>query len=337
MAQLKAQYCSQPRVLVAILAAICGVAVYAMWFGMNSDRDNVHPLLTRLIPAGHCTCQTSTSFQCSDCFSCLSSSNSSSSASSNSAWNYEYSRDSRNLGLSEAQCHAAFPGLSEDIHRAVEYWRKRGGITKNDLENTRLMHGMARVILHNGDLYVVAAQAKGEDHRRKIVATLSAIHRALSASPDPGSIPSIDFIFSVEDRVDDIHANGSPVWVFSRKASEESVWLMPDFGYWAWGHLDNDIGPYTQAVEKILTAESEIPFPEKQTKLVWRGKLSFAPKLRRALLDTARNQRWGDVKELDWGRKANFLFMEDHCRYMFIAHVEGRSCPFLMMLLQNKS
>ena len=29
------------------------------------------------------------------------------------------------------------------------------------------------------------------------------------------------------------------------------------------------------------------------------------------------------MKELDWSKKANFLSMEDHCRYMFIGHVEG--------------
>lgn len=336
MGRLKAHFCSQQRVLVAILTVASGVFIYLMWFGMNSDRDNVHPLITQLIPAGHCTCQSSTSFQCSDCFSCFASQNSSSSGPLYSTWIYEYSRDSRNLGLSEDKCHAAFPGLFQDIHRALEYWEKRGGVTHHDLENTRLRNGMARVILHNGELYVVAVQAKGEDHRRKIVATLSAMHRALSASPNPGAIPSFEFIFSVEDRVDDVYANGNPVWVFSRKAFEESEWLMPDFGYWSWGHPNNDIGPYTQAIEKILTTESEIPFPEKEEKLVWRGKLSFAPKLRRTLLETARNQRWGDVKELDWSRKANFLSMEEHCQYMFIAHVEGRFFPAFFTSLETK-
>ena len=196
-------------------------------------------------------------------------------------------------------------------------------MTYEDLEATPLKDGMARAIIHNGELYVVAVQTKGEDHRRKIVATLSAIYRALSASPNRGTTPNIEFIFSVEDRVDDVDANGHPVWVFSRKVSEKSVWLMPDFGFWSWGHLSNDIGPYTLAVDKILTSGSERSFPEKKKKLVWRGKLSFAPKLRRALLETARNQIWGDVKEVDWSRKANFLPMEDHCQYMFIAHVEG--------------
>jgi hypothetical protein len=78
-------------------------------------------------------------------------------------------------------------------------------------------------------------------------------------------------------------------------------------------------------VENILDHEGEgLSWAQKERKLVWRGKLSFAPKTRRALLDIVRGRSWGDVKELDWSRKDNFLSMEDHCRYMFIAHVEGK-------------
>lgn len=300
--------------------------VYLVWFGMNSDRDNVHPLLTQLIPAGHCTCQTSTSFQCSNCLSCLTLDPSENASSSTRT--YDHHRDAHNLSLSKDQCNAFFPGLYEDIHRGVEYWTKRTGITNRDLNTTPLKNGMARARIHNGELYVIATRAKGEDHRRKIVATLSAMYRVLSATPNRSAIPNTEFIFSIEDRVDDVNANGHPVWVYSRKTTEESVWLIPDFGFWSWGHLSNDIGPYyTQAVDKVLATESGSPFHEKEKKLVWRGKLSFAPKLRRALLDTARSKKWGDVKELNWSKKANFLSMEDHCRFMFIAHVEGAISP----------
>jgi hypothetical protein len=59
--------------------------------------------------------------------------------------------------------------------------------------------------------------------------------------------------------------------------------------------------------------------------LVWRGKPSFAPKLRRALIEAARDKPWADIKQLDWDTGHNVLRMEDHCRYMFIAHVEGES------------
>lgn len=53
--------------MLAFVACSCALTILIMWFGMNSDQENVHPLITQLIPAGHCTCQTSTSFHCADC------------------------------------------------------------------------------------------------------------------------------------------------------------------------------------------------------------------------------------------------------------------------------
>lgn len=298
----------------------CGVFIYLIWFGMNSDRDNVPQLLTQLIPAGHCTCQSSTSFQCADCLTCLASPPLLE-PEHHETWSFQYGRDDQNLGLSQIQCQAAFPGLFQDIQRGVAYWKSQGSISRNDLSMVPFRDGMARAIISNGELYVVATRAKWDDHRRKILSTLGSIHRALSASSNRTSHPTIEFIFSIEDRVDDVDAASHPVWVLSRKASEESVILMPDFGYWSWAK--SNIGPYGQVVQSIMAAESNMKFADKERKLVWRGKLSFAPKLRRTLLDIARGKPWGDVKELDWSKKVNFLSMEDHCRTMFIAHVEG--------------
>lgn len=126
--------CSQQRVWLAVLTVVCGDFVHVMWFGMNSDRDNVHPLITQLIPAGHCTCQTSTSFQCSDCFSCLTSDHSPDNASF-PAQTYDYAHDAHNLSLNKDQCNAFFPGLFEDIHQGVGHWQ-RTGITTKDLNAT---------------------------------------------------------------------------------------------------------------------------------------------------------------------------------------------------------
>ena len=292
------------------------------------------------MPAGHCNCQTSTTFQCADCLTCLASSppgpvekdldfqNRQQAALS---WKFEYGRDHRNLGLDRGQCQTAFPGLVQDVIRGADYWRSQGGITKEDLDAVSLEPGMARALIQDGELYVVAARAKGEDHRRKILAALSSMHRALTANLERSSKDTIEFIFSVEDRVDDVQGEGHPIWALARKASEQSVWLMPDFGFWSWEHWKQDIGPYGQAVDRVLDKEARLggSFQDKQRQLVWRGKLSFAPKMRRALLETARNQTWGDVKALDWKNKENAMSLEDHCRYMFIAHVEGEFSTLL--------
>ena len=320
MPRPKVRICSTHRILWTIAIFTFGSLVYTIWFGMNSDHDNVHPLLTQIIPAGHCTCQSAVSFQCSECLACV---NSTDSSDQSSEWEFQYGRDDRNLSLNQQQCQASFPGLFQEIHRGLNYWKAHGGVSAEDLDDTPLENGMARAMIYNGELYILATKTQGEANRRKIVATLSSISRALSASPDRAVMPNIEFVLSVEDRIDDVNGVGHPIWAFSRKASEESVWLMPDFGFWAWGHWSNNIGPFGQAVDRVKTTEDGLTFSDKERKLVWRGKLSFAPKLRRALLDTARNKPWGDVKELVWNRKTNFLTMEDHCRYMFIAYVEG--------------
>ena len=299
--------------------------VYAIWFGMNSDLDNVPSLLTQLIPAGHCACQTSTDFNCTTCLDCRPVASTPSLLSPSSGWTYHYGRDSRDLALDQDQCAAAFPGLYEDIHRAVQYWHQSDNITSTMLQDIPLRNGMARAMVFDGDLYVIEVHARGDDHKRKIIATLSSMFRALLTSSHPHSIPDVEFVFSIEDKVEDVVDRRQPIWALARKASEQAVWLMPDFGFWAWENGQNDIGPYSQVVDSILERESEnFVWEKKQRKLVWRGKLSFAPKLRRTLLDITRDKPWSDVKELDWSRIDNFLSMEDHCRYMFIAHVEGK-------------
>jgi hypothetical protein len=186
---------------------------------------------------------------------------------------------------------------------------------------------MGRARIAKGELYVLAIRARGEDHRRKMVAALSAMHRALVADPLRAERPEIEFVFSVEDKLEDVAHSEHPIWTLARTAEEEAAWLMPDFGYWAWDHLHTAIGPYDEVVE--LAAEYDMPWAEKQQQLVWRGKPSFAPKLRRALMDATHGQPWADVQPVDWHKQSNFLRMEEHCKYMFIAHVEGMPLPLL--------
>ncbi|EER25372.1 hypothetical protein CPC735_064720 [Coccidioides posadasii C735 delta SOWgp] len=313
-------------IITPCLVAIIGMGIFGLWFGMNSDGDNVHPLLTQLIPAGHCTCKASTTFNCTSCVDLITPTTfetaSPSLSPSPPAWTFVYGRDDRNVGLTRSQCQSSFPGLFEDVHRAVRFWASRDGIQKESLDGIKLRGGMARAMIFNGNLYVIETRAAQEDHRRKILGVLSSIHRALQ-----DNVPDIEFIFSIEDRVDDVSGTGQPLWVLGRKASEESVWLIPDFGFWAWGNPSSNIGPYDQVVETIerIDSEDRMPWSSKTQKLLWRGKLSFSPKLRRGLLEAARNKPWGDVKELVWKKKDNFISMQNHCKYMFVAHVEGRA------------
>ncbi|KAJ5931523.1 CAZyme family GT90 [Penicillium verrucosum] len=310
------------RLLLCVIAAafcfIAIIAIIAVWFGMNSDREYIHPVLTQLIPAGHCTCESSTIFQCSTCLTCYEHAPQSDTSTSTS-WSFEYTRDGRNEALSQDQCKAAFPGLFEDVARSSKFWSSYGRLSSIELDAITINYGMARVFIADGQLYVVKARPKCEDHRRKILGTLSLIYRALATDQKRASRPYFEFIFSVEDRVDDVTNSEWPVWVFSRTPTEEGVWLMPDFSFWAWDNPSNYIGPYDQVIQRI--ERMDIPWSEKKPKLLWRGKPSFAPKLRRALIEAARDKSWGDVKQVDWNTGSNVLRMEDHCHYMFIASV----------------
>ena len=319
MALLKGRpSCSQA--IYSFLLFLFGFFGVLIWYGMNSDKDNIPQVLTQLIPAGHCTCQTSTNFECD---TCLDYHFPNSTQDQSSFWQFQYGRDENDLGLDEDQCDASFPGLFEDISRATKHWRNDGNVSLATLDGISLRQGMARVAIVKGELYIIAVNSKEEDHRRKILATLHSICRARSSSRSRTGLPDIEFIFSVEDKIADVARSADPIFALARKASEQAF-LMPDFGLWAWENIQNGIGPYSEVVDTIIRRErNELSWSSKRNQLVWRGKLSFAPKLRRALVDVTRNKDWADIKPLEWNRKDHFLSMEDHCRYTFIAHVEG--------------
>lgn len=113
---------------------------------------------------------------------------------------------------------------------------------------------------------------------------------------------------------------------------------MPDFGYWAWPEVQ--VGPYHEVRRRIAaiddgetTPEGHIipplPFQDKKKQLVWRGSLATNPGVRSKLLKASTGKSWASVRIIDWDDETdiryNLLPIEDHCRYMFLAHTEGRS------------
>lgn len=66
-------------------------------------------------------------------------------------WQYQYGRDDKNEALNEEQCILAFPGLFEDIHRAMNF-RNGKSITSDELENIMIYPGMARAMIFNGEV-----------------------------------------------------------------------------------------------------------------------------------------------------------------------------------------
>lgn len=88
------------------------------------------------------------------------------------------------------------------------------------------------------------------------------------------------------------------------------------------------IGALDDVADEAAQRESIEPWDQKIEKLVWRGKVTMAPKLRRALIDAAKGKPWGDVGQVRWRGpdfKEQFVGPVDQCSYMFIAHAEGMS------------
>jgi hypothetical protein len=108
-----------------------------------------------------------------------------------------------------------------------------------------------------------------------------------------------------------------PLWVLARRSRDDNLWLMPDFGFWSW-NVDG-VGAYESVATEVMDREQHERWEDKEKKLVWRGKLSYAPKLRRALAGAAEGKSWSAVS----GRKEDYMSPADQCRYMFIAHAEG--------------
>jgi hypothetical protein len=59
------------------------------------------------------------------------------------------------------------------------------------------------------------------------MATLHSLNRALAATSDRSKLPNIEFTLIVEDFV----GGPEPIWTYSKKAGDDHVWIMPDFGY----------------------------------------------------------------------------------------------------------
>lgn len=89
------------------------------------------------------------------------------------------------------------------------------------------------------------------------------------------------------------------------------------------------LGAFDEVAAEAVQREKVDSWDNKKEKLVWRGKLNFAPKLRRALIKAAKGKSWSDVGQVKWEDtefkepSAQFLGPVDQCSYMYIAHVEG--------------
>ena len=149
------------------------------------------------------------------------------------------------------------------------------------------------------------------------------MYRSMTAFTQRRELSNIEFVFTIEDMANDPN---NALWALTRRVQDHKIWLMPDFGFWSWNV--EGVGPYGQVVSEIVSQDIDQEWKNKERKLMWRGKLSFAPKLRRALIEVAKNKPWSAVRALQWkseeSMREDFVSPVDQCNYMFIAHTEGK-------------
>ncbi|CAN9256188.1 unnamed protein product [Alternaria alternata] len=307
--------------------ALLFLLICTILYGTRTQNPSLPPLVKEYMPAGRCLCEFSTTFSCDTCLDCASNqailATNATELEQHNLWTFTYPRDKNNYGLDEAQCDSAFPGQYEDIERAVKVRNRWGKVTQADLNSFELTKGMVRAMIYDRELYILETHMVDNVNRQKAIATLSAIYRAVLAAPSTADIPNIEFVFSVED----LPAQpAKPIWSLTRRVQDHNLWLIPDFGFWSWDMPA--LGTLEEVAQEAVQRETVESWDQKIEKLVWRGKITFAPKLRRALLDAAKGKPWSDVGQLKWtdpNFKEQFLGPVDQCNYMFIAHAEGRS------------
>nr|OQO30231.1 hypothetical protein B0A51_01379 [Rachicladosporium sp. CCFEE 5018] len=249
---------------------------------------------------------------------------------------WTYPRDARNYGLSEDQCAEAFPDLYVEIDRAVAHRKKIGNITVDELDVGWRGDGIVRAMIHDNQLYVInAAGVWDHNHRPRAIGTLHSLHRAISAYPDP--LPDVEFTFVTHDAAlrgpDDNHTT----WTYTRLPHQESIFLIPDFGFWGW----SDVGIRSYSELQSVLAVNEEYFIDKRQQLVWRGAIGGlgSSDVREGLVKASRNKPWADVQVMEWHNAtdiaAKLLSMEQHCGYMFLAQTEGNTYSGRLKFLLN--
>lgn len=260
-----------------------------------------------------------------------------------SDWTFNPLRDAENFALHPQQCDAAFPGLWYEIDRAVSFWRNdlSRTITANDTSLEWREEGAFRALIHRNQLRILETKGifslEGSQFPERTVAVWQQIHRALLGATAAGeTLPTIEFSVSVDDRPNtpeedpnDTHT----LWSFSRNyknPAHERAFVMPDFNFWSWRGV---AGSFTEMRGRGKELDEYIP--DKIPKAVWRGVVWTNPEVRAPLLKATKNKDWADVVEFDWMTRANYIPLEDFCRYAFLVHTEGRSWSGRLKYLLN--
>ncbi|GAA6063847.1 hypothetical protein JCM10212_003594 [Sporobolomyces blumeae] len=216
--------------------------------------------------------------------------------------------------LNHEQCDIVFPGLFEEIYRARDFWKERGGVTKKDLDDAQ-ERGQARALIYNNRLYVSWSGGWQQGTRTK--ATLALINEALTTATEP--VPDIEFVLQTGDNG---IVQGAP-WSLSRRLTEPQLTLMPDYSFYSWP--EPGVNSFQEVADNCKIYESKLKWKNKINKLFWRG--AFMVDIRKEFAEISSKYKWGAVEDLNWLDREEvnkkLITPEDHCQYKFLGHAEG--------------
>lgn len=260
-----------------------------------------------------------------------------------SNWTFHPLKDAENFALNPQQCDAAFPDLWFEIDRATSFWKETIGrsITTNDTSLDWREEGAFRALIHRNQLRILETKGifslEGSQFGERTVAVWQQIHRALLGATAAGvTLPSIEFAVSVDDRPntpEEDENDTHTLWSFSRRyenKAHDRAFVMPDFNFWSWRGV---AGSFTEM--RARGKDLDEYMPDKIPKAVWRGVVWTNPDVRAPLLEATKGKSWADVVEFDWMTRANYIPMEEFCRYAFLVHTEGRSWSGRLKYLLN--
>lgn len=306
------------------------ITVFVYYFGSGIPRLHQHAFDHLRPPPSPPADQPETGSQVDDCQATFNS------------WAFDHRRDSKNYGLSESQCSSAFPLLGEEIDRAVDYRRRVGNITVEEVEDAWRQNEAMRVLIHENQLYIVNARGLySAELRLRSLATLNSLNRAVTSYS--GRLPTVEFTISVGDSPQADRANDFTALAYSRRSNQESLWLMPGYGFWS----SPANGMRSYASFRSIIIDSDQDFLDKVPKLVWRGTLGTddGADARKALAKESHGQSWSDVRVVDWSNQTSaedvedveedLISMEDHCSYMFAVETEDNSHAGRLKYLLN--
>lgn len=238
---------------------------------------------------------------------------------------------------SQERCDAEFPKLYALIDKAVAYWQERNHtIGPNDVSIKWREDGAVHILIHRNELRIIQNKGTWENHgyRVRALAILSLIQRALESATRAGEIlPTIETAIVVDDMsgLDGFPHDNHTLWTWASNKNDPNharQWLVPDFNFFS----SPATGSYTEQLR--MAKEHVSAWEDKDQKVIWRGVTWTNDAVRGSLVDRTKGKYWADVKVIDWATREHMIPMEDHCKYAFTVHTEGRSysgrLPFLL-------